>query len=53
MDGMPSVLSCRIVAILGFALIGGLVVHDVTQKQHAVLRDFPVVGRRQARCSAQ
>src|SRR3954452_14010129 len=26
------------------AAIGALVVHDVTQKKHAILRNFPVVG---------
>ena len=48
MDGMVSVLSYGIGTVLGLALIGGLIVliiHDVTQKKHTVLRNFPVVGR--------
>ena len=48
MDGMLSVLSYGIGTILGVVLIGGLIVliiHDVTQKKHTVLRNFPVVGR--------
>ena len=48
MDGMLSVLSYGIGTVLGIALIGGLIVlviHDVTQKKHTVLRNFPVVGR--------
>jgi glutamate synthase domain-containing protein 2 len=48
MDGMLSVLSYGIGTILGIVLIGGLIVliiHDVTQKKHTVLRNFPVVGR--------
>jgi glutamate synthase domain-containing protein 2 len=48
MDGMLSVLSYGIGAIFGIVLIGGLIVliiHDVTQKKHTVLRNFPVVGR--------
>ena len=48
MDGMLSVLSYGIGTILGIVLIGGLIVliiHDVTQKKHTVLRNFPVIGR--------
>jgi len=48
MDGIVSVLSYGIGTVLGLALIGGLIVliiHDVTQKKHTVLRNFPVVGR--------
>jgi glutamate synthase domain-containing protein 2 len=48
MDSMLSVLSYGIGTILGIVLIGGLIVliiHDVTQKKHTVLRNFPVVGR--------
>ena len=48
MDGMMNVVSYGIGTILGFLLIGGLIVliiHDVTQKKHTVLRNFPVIGR--------
>jgi hypothetical protein len=48
MDGMLSVVSYGIGTILGIVLIGGLIVliiHDVTQKKHTVLRNFPVIGR--------
>jgi hypothetical protein len=48
MDGMLSVVSYGIGTILGIVLFGGLIVliiHDVTQKMHTVLRNFPVVGR--------
>jgi hypothetical protein len=48
MDGMLSVLSYGIGTILGIVLIGALIVliiHDVTQKKHTVLRNFPVIGR--------
>jgi hypothetical protein len=48
MNGMLGVLSYGIGTILGVVLIGGLIVliiHDVTQKKHTVLRNFPVVGR--------
>jgi len=48
MDGLLSVVSYGVGTILGIVLIGGLVVlviHDVTQKKHTVLRNFPVVGR--------
>src|SRR5262245_23607447 len=48
MGGMLSVLSYGIGTILGFVLIGGLIfliLHDVTQKKHTALRNYPVVGR--------
>jgi glutamate synthase domain-containing protein 2 len=48
MEGILSVLSYGIGTILGFVLVGALVVliiHDVTQKKHTVLRNFPVIGR--------
>jgi glutamate synthase domain-containing protein 2 len=48
MEAMLSVLSYGIGTILGFVLIGALIVlviHDVTQKKHTVLRNYPVVGR--------
>ncbi|MBI3045501.1 MAG: FMN-binding glutamate synthase family protein [Betaproteobacteria bacterium] len=48
MEGLLSVLSYGIGTILGFVLIGALfvlIVHDVTQKKHTVLRNYPVIGR--------
>jgi glutamate synthase domain-containing protein 2 len=48
MDGMLSLVSYGLGTIIGFVLIGGLIIliiHDVTQKKHTVLRNFPVVGR--------
>jgi glutamate synthase domain-containing protein 2 len=48
MDGMLTVVTYGIGTVLGLALIGGLIVliiHDVTQKKHTVLRNFPVIGR--------
>ena len=48
MEGMLSVLSYGLGTIIAIVLIGGLIVliiHDVTQKKHTVLRNFPVVGR--------
>ncbi|OGA20737.1 MAG: glutamate synthase [Betaproteobacteria bacterium RIFCSPLOWO2_02_FULL_67_26] len=48
MNGILSVLSYGIGTIIGFVLIGALVVliiHDVTQKKHTVLRNYPVIGR--------
>jgi Conserved region in glutamate synthase len=47
MDGMMNVVSYGVGTILGLLLIGALVVlivHDVTQKKHTVLRNFPVIG---------
>jgi len=47
MDGILSVLSYGIGTIIGFVLIGGLValiLHDVTQNKHTVLRNYPVIG---------
>ena len=47
MEGILSVLSYGIGTIIGFVLIGGLIVlilHDVTQKKHTVLRNYPVIG---------
>ena len=47
MDGMLSVLSYGFGTILGFVLLAGLfilIIHDVTQKKHTVLRNYPVVG---------
>ncbi len=48
MDGMMGVVTYGIGTVLGFALIGWLIVaivHDVTQKKHTVLRNYPVIGR--------
>jgi glutamate synthase domain-containing protein 2 len=48
MDGMLSLVSYGLGTIIGFVLIGGLIIliiHDVTQKKHTVLRNFPVIGR--------
>src|SRR5574339_380835 len=48
MDGMMTVVSYGLGTVLGLLLIGWLIVaivHDVTQKKHTVLRNFPVVGR--------
>jgi len=48
MEGILGVLSVGIGTILGFVLIGALlvlIVHDVTQKKHTVLRNYPVIGR--------
>jgi len=47
MDGMLSVVSYGFGTILGFVLLGALfvlIIHDVTQKKHTVLRNFPVIG---------
>jgi glutamate synthase domain-containing protein 2 len=48
MDGMLGILSYGVGTIIGFVLVGGLIVlilHDVTQKKHTVLRNYPVIGR--------
>jgi len=48
MDGMVTIVSYGVGTVLGFLLVGWLItaiVHDVTQKKHTVLRNFPVVGR--------
>ena len=48
MDGMISIISYGLGTVLGFVVIGWLIVaiiHDVTQKKHTVLRNFPVIGR--------
>jgi glutamate synthase domain-containing protein 2 len=47
MSGMLSVLSYGLGTIFGFALvigIVGLILYDVTQKKHTVLRNYPVIG---------
>ncbi|MCE3000732.1 MAG: FMN-binding glutamate synthase family protein [Betaproteobacteria bacterium] len=48
MDGFMGILSYGIGTVLGLLLIGGvivLIIHDVTQKKHTVLRNYPVIGR--------
>jgi glutamate synthase domain-containing protein 2 len=48
MEGILSLVSYGLGTIIGFVLIGALIVliiHDVTQKKHTVLRNFPVIGR--------
>ncbi len=45
---MVSVVSYSLGTILGFVLLGGLfvlIIHDITQKKHTVLRNYPVIGR--------
>ena len=42
-----SVITYGIGTVLGIALLGALVIliiHDVTQKKHTVLRNYPVIG---------
>ena len=48
MGEIMSVLSYGIGTVLGFVVIGWLIfmiIHDVTQKKHTVLRNYPLVGR--------
>lgn len=48
MDAMMGIVSYGIGTLTAFVLIGALVfviIHDVTQKKHTVLRNFPVIGR--------
>ncbi len=48
MSGMVGVLSYGLGTVVGFIVIAALVVlflKDITQKKHAVLRNFPVIGR--------
>src|SRR5512138_3113081 len=48
MDLLMGILSYGIGTLLAFVLIGALVfvfISDVTQKKHAVLRTYPVIGR--------
>src|SRR6202795_5268332 len=48
MSGFMGVLLYGVGTILGFSLIGLLVflfIQDITQKKHAVLRNYPVIGR--------
>lgn len=47
MEGMLSIVSYGLGTIIAIVLIGGLIIliiHDVTQKKHTVLRNFPVIG---------
>ena len=46
MGGMIGVVSYGIGTVLGFVLVGALIVlviHDITQKKHTVLRNYPVM----------
>src|SRR5574342_995227 len=48
MSGMMSFVSYGLGTLVGFALIATLVVwfvQDISQKKHAVLRNYPVIGR--------
>jgi glutamate synthase domain-containing protein 2 len=48
MEAWWSVLSYGVGTLIGFLIVGALValiIHDVSQKKHTVLRNFPVVGR--------
>ncbi len=48
MSGILGIVSYGLGTIVGFLVIGVLIfwfVQDVTQKKHAVLRNFPVIGR--------
>jgi glutamate synthase domain-containing protein 2 len=47
-DSMMTVVSYGLGTLIAFAIIAWLVIaiiHDVTQKQHTVLRNYPVIGR--------
>src|SRR5688572_12294586 len=48
MDGIMSIVSVGLGTVIGLIVLGTLlvmVIHDVTQKKHTVLRNFPVIGR--------
>ena len=48
MSGMLGVVSYGLGTVVGFIVIGVLIfwfIQDVTQKKHAVLRNYPVIGR--------
>jgi glutamate synthase domain-containing protein 2 len=48
MDRMLNVMSYGIGTIVGFVAVTALIaliLHDVTQKKHTVLRNYPVIGR--------
>ena len=47
-SGMLGVVSYGLGTLIGFALIVWLIyaiIHDITQKRHTVLRNYPVIGR--------
>ena len=46
-----SVGAGTLLAIVVFAVIVFLFIQDITQKKHAVLRNYPVIGRMHARGS--
>src|SRR5829696_6287580 len=48
MDGVVSVVSYglgTVIGLIALAALAILILHDVTQKKHTVLRNFPVIGR--------
>jgi glutamate synthase domain-containing protein 2 len=48
MSGMLGVVSYGLGTVVGFIVVGILIfwfIQDVTQKKHAVLRNYPVIGR--------
>src|SRR5688572_18013187 len=48
MDGIMSIVSVGLGTVIGLIVLAALavlVIHDVTQKKHTVLRNFPVIGR--------
>ncbi len=54
MNDVVSVVSYGLGTVLGFLMIGGLIfliIHDVTQKKHTVLRYYP--GRIQPRSATR
>ena len=47
MDEMMSVLKASLGVLITLLLLGGLIywyVQDITQKKHAILRNYPIVG---------
>ena len=47
MTGIMGVVSYGLGTIIGFLIVGTLVfwfIQDITQKQHTVLRNYPVIG---------
>ncbi|OGA13519.1 MAG: hypothetical protein A3H32_06960 [Betaproteobacteria bacterium RIFCSPLOWO2_02_FULL_63_19] len=48
MSGLMDVISYGLGTVVGFVMIAALVVwfvQDISQKKHAVLRNYPVIGR--------
>lgn len=48
MSNITNLITSNIGTILGLAIIGAIVmlfIHDITQKQHSILRNYPIVGR--------